>query len=70
MDKEIISRDDALDRGLGRYFTGQKCKNGHIDDRNTLSGTCLGCVRDAQADLRARRKAKLEASRQRISEGA
>jgi hypothetical protein len=57
---EIITRDEAIDRGLGRYFTGQKCKNGHVDHRNTLSGTCLGCVREAQAALRARRKAKME----------
>lgn len=42
---EIISRKDAKEKGLKRYFTGKECKYGHIAQRQTCSGTCLECER-------------------------
>jgi hypothetical protein len=30
---EIITRGEALARGLTRYFTGKPCKYGHIAER-------------------------------------
>ena len=39
----LISRKDAKHRGLNRYFTGKSCKHGHITERQTLTGGCVGC---------------------------
>jgi hypothetical protein len=45
---EIISRRQALDRGLIRYFTGKPCKRGHLVERLTSSANCLECHRLAE----------------------
>ena len=42
---EIILRKEAREQGLSRYFTGKPCRNGHLEERNTNSGTCYGCSR-------------------------
>jgi hypothetical protein len=44
---EIISRSEAIIRGLGQYFTGYPCRNGHTTYRYTQSGTCAGCIRSS-----------------------
>lgn len=41
---EIISRSEAIKRGLPQYFTNLPCRNGHIAYRYTRSGSCSGCV--------------------------
>jgi hypothetical protein len=41
---EIISRRDASDKGLKRFFTGKPCKRGHLRERNVKTGACLGCL--------------------------
>ena len=41
---EIITRSDAVAAGLNKYFTGQPCKNGHVDFRYTKSGACQSCI--------------------------
>jgi hypothetical protein len=46
---EVISRKDALARGLTKYITGKPCKHGHIAERRTDTGNCIECQR-----LRAR----------------
>lgn len=40
---EIITRKQALEQGLTRYFTGKPCKRGHVDERLTVNGYCLIC---------------------------
>lgn len=51
MPHEVISRKEAVARGLSHYFTGQPCKNGHVELRAAQKGVCLGCARDwAQKD--------------------
>lgn len=40
---EIITRKEALERGLKRYFTGKPCKHGHVSERKIGSGMCLSC---------------------------
>lgn len=40
---EILTRSQAYDRGLERYFTGQPCKNGHISERRVRSYGCIEC---------------------------
>jgi hypothetical protein len=41
----IISRKDAKQLGLKRYFTGKPCKHGHIDERRVHDGACTECQR-------------------------
>jgi hypothetical protein len=41
---EIITRAEAIQRGLKRYFTGKPCKHGHIAER-LLTRTCVECGR-------------------------
>ena len=40
---EIISRAQARQRGMRRYFTGKPCENGHIAERQVSNWTCLEC---------------------------
>jgi hypothetical protein len=42
---EVISRKDALARGLTRYFTGEPCKYGHVAERSVSASNCPECVR-------------------------
>lgn len=44
----VISRKDAIAKGLKRYFTGKPCKRGHVVERLT-HGECPKCqkLRDA-----------------------
>jgi hypothetical protein len=39
-----LSRKDALDQGLPRYFTGNPCKHGHVAERYTGNKTCCECA--------------------------
>jgi hypothetical protein len=40
----IISKDEALERGLARYFTGKPCRRGHTSERY-VNGNCVACTR-------------------------
>jgi len=42
---EIITRKEALQRGLKRYFPGTVCKNGHFAARQTSNCACIECVK-------------------------
>lgn len=42
--KEVISRAEALARGLDRYFTGRACVNGHLAERSTAHAMCSVCM--------------------------
>ena len=41
--KRIISRKEAKEKGLNKYFTGKFCRYGHIAERYTKSPNCLEC---------------------------
>ena len=45
MSDEVISRAEALSRGLPRYFTGEPCRAGHVAERHTSSANCVECAR-------------------------
>lgn len=45
---EIITRNEAHERGLLRFFTGKPCARGHIAERATVNGVCFAC-RNARA---------------------
>lgn len=62
---EIISRAEAKQKGLNKYYTGQPCKNGHDAYRYTQSGTCSKCINAAthghvDATVAVRREAHAE----------
>lgn len=40
---EIISRKEAIKRGLKWYFTGKRCSRGHLAKRRTTSPCCEKC---------------------------
>ncbi len=42
--KEIITRPEARNLGLNKYFTGKPCPRGHIADRYTQKGSCTECL--------------------------
>jgi hypothetical protein len=42
----IVSREEAIARGLKRYFTGKPCKHGHVAERNVPTRHCLDCRRE------------------------
>lgn len=39
----IITRKDARNAGLQRFFTGRPCREGHTAERYTSSGNCIAC---------------------------
>jgi hypothetical protein len=39
------SREEAIEAGELFYYTGQPCKNGHLEKRYTTSGQCIECAR-------------------------
>ena len=41
--KKIISRKEALIKGLKRFYTGKKCRRGHIAERSTSRNVCMDC---------------------------
>lgn len=41
----IISKEEAKLLGLTRFFTGNACKHGHIDERLTSDNRCISCKR-------------------------
>jgi hypothetical protein len=49
----IISREEAMARGLKRYFAGEPCKHGHITERRVRFCACLECDRLLAAKRRA-----------------
>jgi len=44
----IVSRKYAMQVGLTRYFSGSKCVNGHVAERQTTNGACIPCMRGRQ----------------------
>ena len=42
---QIITRKEAIEQGLSRYFTGKKCKNGHVHERYISTNQCVLCMR-------------------------
>lgn len=42
---QIVTRPTAKTHGLKKYFTGLPCKQGHISEKYTTSGSCIQCFR-------------------------
>lgn len=41
----IITQEYALTYGLPRYFTGEKCKRGHVSERYARNTHCIECAK-------------------------
>ena len=39
----VVTRAEALARGLSRYFTGKPCKREHLSERRLSDGECTAC---------------------------
>src|SRR5262245_18212401 len=55
MARKIISRAEAKQRRLTRYFTGAPCKHGHIAARITASGSFWVCINERKLLHRSQR---------------
>lgn len=49
MNRQIISRKNAKEHGLIKYFTGKPCKNGHVDERYVSGFACITCLNERNA---------------------
>jgi len=56
-------RHEAKLRGAVHYFTGKKCKNGHIEKRLVSNGSCMECTRLQTVKNRANETAQKRALR-------
>jgi len=43
---DIVTREEAVKRGMRRYFTGEPCSRGHISIRRTVNFACEACVKE------------------------
>jgi hypothetical protein len=50
----VVLRQEAIDRGLRRYFTGEECLKGHVAERWTRNGGCVLC--EEERKVRERRR--------------
>lgn len=55
---EVISRADAKEMGLGRYFTGEPCRHGHLSERYVACGRCVECDQIATKRATLRRRSR------------
>lgn len=58
----ILSRNDAKERGAVRYFTGKPCKRGHIAERHVSSYGCVLCANEDLIRYRAEDPEKAKAA--------
>lgn len=63
MFQEIISRSEAKERSLTRYFTGKPCKHWHVAERIVSNGTCIECSRSKDAEYRKKNADKLSSKK-------
>ena len=64
---EIISRKEAQQRGLPRYYTGKPCKHGHICERYAV-GSCVECSNIASKAKSAYKKRWYNENKERCAE--
>lgn len=59
MQLQILSRKDAVAKGIKHYFTGKPCKRGHVAKRLVSTCVCVFCAYESQQNTETvERKAK------------
>jgi hypothetical protein len=53
---EIITRKEAREKCLKRYFTGKSCPGGHISERLVSNAACCACLRNLSAAYYAKNR--------------
>jgi len=54
----IITLQEAIHRKLSRYYTGKRCKHGHLTERVVRNRQCLECARISDRKTKASLKYK------------
>jgi hypothetical protein len=62
---ELVSLKQARDSGLTRYFTGEPCRHGHVDERLTCNRVCVICTRNKLAAYRIKNRTSLLAKKRK-----
>lgn len=67
---EIMTRKEAKEKNLKRYFTGEPCKYGHISERVITTKNCIECEKIRLKIYREKpeNKAKMSAASKRFYE--
>ncbi len=55
---KVITREQARRAGRNRYYTGRRCKRGHLSERFTSTAACVACTHEADAKRRAEQPTK------------
>lgn len=48
VERDVVTREEARELGLRRYFTGEACKRGHVAERDVPTCKCVECARLVQ----------------------
>lgn len=56
VERPVVTREEAMEEGTNRYFTGVVCRNGHMAERKVKGYLCTTCARIRQ---KARMKKRL-----------
>ena len=59
--KQIVTRAEARELGLPRYYTGKPCKHRHVSERFTRNGECVECYEARYEEKRDRELERLKA---------
>ena len=54
----VLTKEEALEKGLTFYFTGKPCKHGHISERLVKGGSCKECKNTISAKKREENREK------------
>ena len=54
----VVTRKEAIDKKLPRYFTGDACVNNHVSERFTKNKTCCECANIAANKSKAKNRGK------------
>ena len=65
-----MNRSDALEKKSAHYFTGLKCRNGHLAPKYTKNRLCVSCLEESRVESEARRKADGRYDEQKIRSNA
>ena len=56
---KIITRKEAIKRGLKKYFTGKPCKYGHVSERFVSHFRCVMCKSETAKAYQRENKEKI-----------